>query len=1129
MRWTNEQQNAIRSEGNLIVSAAAGAGKTAVLTERIVSRVAGGANIESMLVLTFTRAAAAEMKARITSRLHALADEAREPEQARRLRSQARAVESAYISTIHVFCSRVLRRHYHAVGLPARCRTADEMESASLKEAVKDELLTELASQEDEDYRTLLAARGGEEQAWETVLQAYSFTRAQPDPDAWLDAAAAGYENPAALNALLADAVDYAKSEFALVVEAIERARDALQPDFANVISVLDGDLARYRALRLCRNYEEYRAALAAIEYDRLLFPRGTPEEEKEPVKTAREYGKDLRRAQMERFARPEQDALSALALSGAVIAALSRIVQRFERAYEAKKRERSLLDFDDLEHLALFALRHETIAGEYRERFQWIAVDEYQDSNRVQEAILQSIARGDNLFFVGDVKQSIYRFRQAEPKLFLEKLAGFSGGSGARIDLTSNFRSSAEVLAAVNETFGAIMQRNAGEVDYDARARLVPGANPPPGGAELHLIRRTRAETEGEADALEDAADLEVESRLIAARIREIRQNEQYFDARSGETRDYRYADFAVLLRAGTDAQTVAETLSQCGIPCYAQTSGGYFDAVEVQILRNLLRVIDNRRQDVPLLSVLASSIGQFTFAELVDVRAGCRTGTFFDAFLRRSAQDDPIGKRAGEFLERLDAYREESCLLSVEELLGKLLDETGFYEEMGALPGGAERQANLNALLDKAHSFERSGARGVWNFLRQLDLAENTASIGAAQTVTADVVRILTIHKSKGLEFPVVFVAGLGKRFNLQDMRNALQLHAQYGAAMLFLDRAEDNLTRVKRDTIARQTLAQRMRAEQTGEEMRILYVAMTRAVRRLVMTACVSNPEEKLAAAPENPSAWSVLKSSCPAQWLLMGPRRTMHVQVHEREAWLAAPIPAAESPALDLPPAEPCVLAALEERLAWEYPHKDALLLGAKVSVSRIGRDEASEPLFRMPAFLGVEKTAAFAGTATHAAMQYLPLERALTGEEIGAYLDALTASGRLTAEQAEAADRGAIEWFLQTPLCARMRVSARLERELAFSYSMEASALYGVDSDEQVLLQGVMDACFLEDGAWTIVDYKTDRVRTDESAAETAARHGTQLSLYAVALEALTKIPVREKLIVLLAYKEVVRL
>jgi ATP-dependent helicase/nuclease subunit A len=480
-------------------------------------------------------------------------------------------------------------------------------------------------------------------------------------------------------------------------------------------------------------------------------------------------------------------------------------------------------------------------------------------------------------------------------------------------------------------------------------------------------------------------------------------------------------------------------------------------------------------------------------------------------------------LGQRAKALLQKLDAYRAESRLVTVEELVGKLLDETGFYEEMGAGVSGAQRQANLDALLDKAHAFEAAGSRGVWNFLRHLALAEDNASVGAAQTVTADVVRILTIHKSKGLEFPVVFVAGMGKQFNRTDVNNSLQLHAKHGMALRFVDR--EGTQRVKRDTLARVTLAQRVKREQLAEEMRVLYVAMTRARRKLILTACLNKPEEKRDASPRVPTAWQAIRASSPVKWLMMGSRRQMQTTIHEREGFLGGMI---ASETQEIPPFDPVVLEAIEARLNWTYAHAEAAQIRAKAAVSRIVKGEDAMPVFAKPAFLGAEKSAVFAGTATHAAMQYLPLDTPLDEAAAAEFLSGLTERGRITPEQTEAADAAAIAWFTQDTLFARMQKSARLERELPFSYPMEAQLLYGVAAEETVLLQGVLDACFLEDGAWVIVDYKTDRIRPNESAEQAAQRHAPQLKLYALALESLTGQRVKELFVVLLSHRAAVR-
>ena len=1140
MNWTPEQLDAMESEGNLIVSAAAGAGKTAVLTERIARRIVRGVPVERMLVLTFTRAAAAEMKERIAARLDALLAGAETPEMRQYLLEQSRSVGSAYISTVHAFCARVLRRHYHVAGIAPKARIMDETEAAALVMQVQDTLLTALAVEENPSWRRLLSAFAGEEPAWNAVFATYTFLQSQSAPVEWLDAAVMRYASPEGRAALLDSVLNGCKRELARGIDALVQTRDGLSPEMGAVVSVLDEDLMCSRALLLMRDYDAYREGLQDLSFATMRFPKGTADAEKRPVQAVRDGFKKLVRAQRDRLVRPSAAECGAMERAGTVLLALRDVVLAFVQSYDAAKRDRGVLDYNDLEHLTLAVLQTAEVAEEYRSKLELIFVDEYQDSNRVQEAILDAIRRPDNLFFVGDVKQSIYRFRQAEPGLFLEKLSAFTGARGKRVDLNKNFRSAPEVLDAVNGVFETLMTREAAEMDYDARARLVYGGVEDHGGAELHIIEKTGAETESEGDeALEAAADAEVEARLAADRIAALMESETILDSATGKRRSLRYSDFAVLLRATTHAGLVAETLSQCGVPCYAQLNGGYFDAVEVQVLLNLLRVLDNRRQDVPLISVLLSSIGDFSAEELLRLRASHREGTFSEAFLAAAAHDE----KAAAFVELLERYRRESELTGVEQLIGMLLDETGFYEEMGAAFGGRQRQANLDALLNMAHAFEQTGARGVWSFLRHMDLARDNASVGAAQTASANVVRILTVHKSKGLEFPVVFVLQLGARFHGAGGAGNLQLHADVGLGLRFRDESDGR----EHDTAIRETIRRRLSDEQMAEEQRVLYVACTRAKRRLILIGCLKNAAEKLEHASPAPTPFAVLSASTPLTWLVGIQTNALKRQLHARAAFLDAPVSEPDGP---LPEPDAGLLDALKTRFAWRYPYADAVNLPAKASVSRVlgagsapaleafeGMEAAPVPArtvtFDPPAFLAPNAHApVFFGTAMHAVLERLPLETGGAPEDsagMAAFVAALAEKGLLSGEQAEVIDCAALAWFVQTPLWNRMQRSARVERELAFGCEMDAAALFATGAEERVLLQGVIDCCFVENGGWVLVDYKTDRVPQGTEASEVAMRHAGQLALYATALTNLSGLPVRERCIVLLGARCVVTL
>lgn len=1183
-RWTEAQQRAIDARGNVIVSAAAGAGKTAVLTERLTQLVAAGTPVDRLLVLTFTRAAATEMKQRMEKRLRTAAAEAGDPEQQAYLRAQAGALGRAYISTVHAFCARVLRRHGHLLDLPPSVRVLDELETPVVVGRVRDALLTRLGAEEDADYRALLAAFGGEDAAWAAVQQVAAFLQSQPEPARFLDDAARRYDDPQWMARTLQAVTDEARAALCAAVQTLGRARDALPPDWAGAIGTLDDELLQLRGVLLQTEYDAYRAGLLAFERGRLTFPRGTAEADKAPAQAARKAVKACVDAQRAQFFRPAAEERALLFRTGGVVRALCAVVRQYEAAFAAEKRRLGAVDYADLEHMALKLLRMDAVAAEYRERFCYIAVDEYQDSNRVQEALLEAVRREDNLFFVGDVKQSIYRFRQAEPALFLEKLARFDGAHGTRIDLTSNFRSAPDVLESVNDVFRAILTPETGELAYDARAALVPGRAGLSGGTELHLVERALAgapEDEPEEDApeedaqqdgagagadepLEDLLDAEVEARLVARRIRALMAGGTVPDRETGQARPLRYGDFAVLLRVRTHAAHFAATLAQEGIPSYAQLSGGYFDSVEVLLALNLLRVVDNRRQDIPLLSVLRATgagDGAFSGAELARIRAAHPDGTFFDALEAMAAgageageaeRAEPAGagekfgadeaaeaedaagaalaRRCAAFLARVAAWRAESRLVPVEALLARLYDETGLYAEMGALVGGAERQANLDALLARARAFEAGPERGVAAFLRFMDHSkEGNADLGAAQAVGADVVRILTIHRSKGLEFPVVFLCELGRRFRLDGQREDLLLHAAGGIGLRWIDGG------VKRDTAARRALQQRLRREQLAEEMRVLYVGMTRAEHRLVLVGSWKNAARLLAQAEAHPTAAQVLACTAPLQWALMGTRAHCDTRLHAREPLLAAAPASGRAAPLEAPGRE--AAEALARRLAWRYPFSEAAALPAKAAVSdlarRMGAAAAEPPAFDPPTFLpagapeaAAELTAAERGTAVHAVLAALPLAP-MAEADVRAHVEALVRAGRLTAAQAAAVPCDALSWLTRMPLYARMAASVRVERELPFSHAVPAAALFGAAAGaEPVLLQGVIDCCFLTDAGWVLVDYKTDRVPPGEPAARQAAAHAPQLRLYAGALAQLTGLPVAERLVVLLSARAI---
>ncbi|MDO4564422.1 MAG: UvrD-helicase domain-containing protein [Clostridia bacterium] len=1079
MRWTNAQQRAIELSGNGIVSAAAGAGKTAVLTERVVRLCMKRVPLSAMLVLTFTRAAAAEMKERIAASLQAAARAERDPETKRFLAEQADSIGSSNISTIHSFCRRVITRHFQAARLSPAGRTMEEGESKVMRAEAMDRALGELAAGEAETYRRLVASFDSEAAASAAAQRLYEFLSALPEPLNWLEAAVSETEDEAGLLRDKERLLELYCEELYLAAEDFKAARRTLSPAMEVQRALLDDELARIGAALIQTRLEDYMEACEAVPFDTLRFPKGTTDADKKPVQNARDEVKRVIRRQQKRLGDiNEQARLQKRAATG--LRALQRLTVKFAEVYSAMKEQKQVLDFSDLEHMALKVLKDERIRDEYRERIREIIVDEYQDGNHVQEAILQAVSRGGNIFLVGDVKQSIYGFRQAEPRLFLNKLSEYQ-----RVELSENFRSSEQVLNAANHVFKKLMRRPISPLDYDEASALKAGMEQPEGRVSLHLIESA---SERDGDELKNS---EFQAKLVAKTI-----------AERIESNNYEYRDFVILLRNMTHANQWVRTLALQGIPAYAQASGGYFDTMEVKIAINLLRLIDNRRQDIPLLSVMRSPFGNFSDEELARLRIGRPDGDILDCLLAAEERNE---EKAVGFLNMLDRLKRESGLCTLSELIAEIFDETSFYDEVGAVFGGAQRQANLNALIDRAAEFDASMGGGITEFLEYLESVEKNAKTGASQTAQSNVVRIMTMHRAKGLEFPVVFLGNLEAGFGNRGPQEVLRLNSSYGISMRFVD----PIKRVRYEPLRFEVLKKEARKSLIEEETRLLYVAMTRAKRELFMVGSMKNAFEAVQM-PAPASLARLSSSTSHLDWLRLCLNDYLPIETHDKAEFSAferTPVDEAR------PKADAGILAALKARLEWEYPYKAAAGYRTKTSVTALGGLEEPKP----PAETG-EKGAPGAlarGSATHALLRHIG-SRGASREELVELL------AQAPFRDAYAED---VLWFLSSPLYRRLQNSVRAEHELSFTYAVGANELYGVESTETVLVQGIIDCCFLEDGGWVLLDYKTDYVRGEVRAA--AMAHSRQLELYAKALSELTDIPIRDKYVVMLrAHEEV---
>lgn len=1168
--FTPQQLDAIQDRGHsLIVCAAAGSGKTAVLVERIVQLVAQGCPIERMLVVTFTNAAAGEMRLRIGE---ALGRAAREDQ---RLSEQLLALPRAGISTLHRFCGSLLREHFQVLGIDPAFRIGDEQECGVLSRQAMEDALYSCYEVGSEAFLAADACYTQEELA-ELALSVHRFMMTRPDPWAYLERAmgqvsvgAQALAGGEAAKLLCGDA----KEQLAHLAQDAQRTLDACRAEGGpgHYAAACAQDLALLDALTDAagRGYDALHDALGDASFAALGRKKKGDvfdEDAADRVKAGREALKKAVKALAEAFAVSGRDAAGDLAMTRAPLSGIIELVKTYDALYAAAKRQRGLMDFEDLEHGALRALEQEGVRQSLRERYRYVFIDEYQDSSAIQEAIVGSFAREDGLFLVGDVKQSIYRFRQAEPSLFLARAARFDRKEetlARRIDLQRNFRSRANVLEGVNAVFSRIMRGDVTEIEYDERERLFCGLPPreddPP--IELHLIYREgellpgAQEQADENDSEEgDGADaqgddeesgrelaaVEREALIAAARIHDM-VGTLFYDAKTGAERPLAYRDIAILMRAARGgAPMAADALKAQGIPVFCDAGEGYFDIPEVRAMMALLETIDNGARDEPLLAALRGPALGLDDAQLAQIRIHTPDVRvpYHEAVRRyREEVDDALAARLAEFEERLAKWRLCARHQGVDRLIERVYAQTGFLARAGALPGGLARQANLHLLTSRARQFMRAQGGSLHAFLRY---ARRLRAGGDSMSASAigeseDVVRIMTTHKSKGLEFPVVFVLGMGRRMSAQSLRARLLMDAQLGVGLPCVDTALGS----ERDTLLRRAIRVKIAREQLAEEVRILYVAMTRARERLILVGDVGVQAPPQAWQRETDAAAlramrTGLDMVCPAL-VQAGASLTVRqeaVRVGD-SSWRVfahrAGVSAMPSGRTD--EAAQRLLAGLaaaprdahvERLLAFEVGGAAAV---RKTSVSAVLRDEkraAQEegalrdaPIERLPRFMAEKRlTGAQIGTAFHRMVRMINLQalRDTTdlADEVARQIEQMRLDGIITKAEADAVPPAMLTRLFASPLGVRMLGSACVRREWGFTFRRQTP-----QGDQ--LLQGVIDCCFMERNAWVLVDYKTDSASDVPGA---IARHRPQIEIYAQALFAITGIPVAQRVLYL---------
>lgn len=1149
---TPEQQAVVDNRGGaLLVSAAAGSGKTRVLIDRVLRRVSEEqANVDDFLMITFTQAAASELRGKLIARLsQRLADA---PEN-RHLQRQLSRAYLSQISTVHSFCATLLREYAHLLDLPADFRVCNEQEAAMLRtralQGVLEEAYAGAAGQAELAAALDMFGAGRTDAALpEVIWKVYDSAQCYRDAGARMEELDRMLDFSACADVVETVWGAFLLQEHRMYLDGCIRSMEAAlaviaqTPSLAPYHSTFVDNLALLGRLRAAESWSALRAI--PLDFGRLKPVRKCDEPEKlARVKAARDRTVKGVRSRMERFVLPSDEALRDLSCSAGALRGLLTLTKRFAAAYRAEKLRRHLLDYNDLEHDTLRLLigrdgAPTAAAREIAGRFTEIMVDEYQDTNAVQDTIFQAISRsGQNLFFVGDVKQSIYRFRLADPGIFLQKYRDFvpyteaSPGEPRKILLSDNFRSHPEILEAANEVFRLTMTERVGGLRYgDAEAlrarRVMPDLGSP--AVELHCI---------DMDGLPSQPPVpraEIEAEFIARRIEEMLQNGESIPDGEG-LRPIRPEDIVILMRAlSSKAAIYLRALRRHGIRGLCG-SGNLFESEEAQLLIALLQVIDNPHQDIPLLTVLLSPLFAYSADTLAALRARHREGDLFDAL--NAAEEGEA------FLRQLGAFRDLAQTSSLRGLLDGLEEQLFFRALFRGMEGGEQRLANLDALFSLADDYEGSGRYGLSGFLRYLD-ALREKGISAGDASPAGAVQLMTVHKSKGMEFPVVFLADLCKKFNTGDAASAVYVDTELGLGANVYDMEH----RLVYPTVARTAIAARLRREDVSEEMRVLYVAMTRPQYRLIMTCCARSMKRKLSDLARDltiPADEALLEQAgSMSDWILMTalthteagalfavggypearhvPRYPWRITYRQGAGLLPQDAPSAPEQA-----SQPPLL--LEPKLL-RYPHAAATAAPSKITATQLkGRDldsEASEdapsplpPRFPHPQFTRGARplSPAERGTAIHLAMQYLRYEACTSLAGVESELKRLVEQRFLTPQQGQAVPPEKLLRFFTSALGGRVLTAEQVVREFKFSVLEDAALLDGALAGEQLLLQGVTDCCLIEPGGLTILDFKSDHLRPGEEAGR-AAYYRSQLHAYSRALARIFSLPVQERIL-----------
>ena len=1189
MEWTKEQQQAIsKNKSNILVAAAAGSGKTAVLVERIINKILNEKiDIDKLLVVTFTNAAASEMRERILNAIYKKIDESENEEEIQNLQRQVVLLNKASICTIDSFCLDVVRNNFFEIDISPNFRIADTAEIELLKQEVLDELFEEKYEEKNEDFQKLIktyTSYRDDTPLKDLILKIYSYISSSPYPKKWLDDAVERFnikdENidftETVWGELLIQEIKEELQDDIAILEA-QAKRLSVEPDLVLFQKTIENDVIELK--KLLANLDNWNKAYSiANSVDFITWPRNKVDSlEKENAKNVRDSVKKKFKAKVDKiFVSSSEEAIQDILEMYKTLVKLKNLIFKFDEQFTKKKNDKNIVDFSDVEHYALQILvkekedgKHERteVAQKYMKQFEEIAIDEYQDSNLVQEYILTSVSRGNNIFMVGDVKQSIYKFRQARPELFLEKYKSYSLEStnekGLKIQLFKNFRSRENILDFTNEIFENIMSENLGEIEYSEEEFLNLGASWEPKEIknEIDIIdlkeqeKTIDSDEESEEEEIqENLEDIEIEAKYVAKKVKELVDSKyQVYDLKEKKYRDIKYRDIAILLRSTKAKAPIFEKeLIEKDIPVYSDMSAEYIDTMEIQTILSLLKIIDNPMQDIPLVTVMRSSIGKFTDNELVEIRLVDQHSDFYTTLLKsKLSVSTELKEKIERFLNELDKWREEQEYLSLDELIWKIYEDTGFLNYMGVLPNGMLRQENLKMLFERAKQYESASFKGLFNFIRFIErLHSSSGDLSSAKMIgeNEDVVRIMSIHKSKGLEFPIVFLASSSSQFNLMDLNKDILLDQELGLGVRYIDYD----MQVKYDTLTKLALRNKALNSVYSEEMRILYVALTRAKEKLYITGVKKdfskekeNIENMLSIYKKQDGKINpilVKKYKTYLDWILMvyysdfdNMKKLADINTFGKDD-LIKDLKPEEKQEIDLIKMieENCKdvtdeeIKKVENELSFEYEYKADTLIPSKTSITAIAHKnmeevkyndineiqadnyEEDEKTFPIPKFLNDEDeekvTASKRGTIMHLCMKNLDFSKEYEFQDVKNLVEELKNKEIITEKEADSVNINQILKFTKSDVWQELKSAKEYYKEEPFYINVPANEVEDTESTVNILAQGIIDLYYIDkDNRLVLLDYKTDYIKEGEEDV-LIKRHTPQLLLYKDALE-----------------------